>query len=276
MITIFYRRKQKLGQNILAGHFSQKNLENFMNSVTVIITTFNNSKKAELSLNSVLSQEAPVSQIIIVDDCSNKSHVLYLESMFKDTNILFLKTNINSGGPSQPRNLGLAYAKGEYVTFLDAGDLWLPNHVNNYKNFMNANYPIIFSDYYISNYRAKVIKKSPDHVGYNKNKLRCYLGMTTVFLKRVIAQNFDDVQTHEDYLLWLKLIKNMPAVNNRMGPSSIHYRDKNSRSSFIIRNIKGVYKVYKLAGYKYPVYRTALYVILTGIERILIKIKLGF
>lgn len=246
-----------------------------MSSVTVIITTFNNSEKAERSLTSVLSQETPVSQIIVVDDRSNETNISYLRNMIKDKDILLLVTKTNSGGPSIPRNLGLAHATSEYITFLDAGDEWLPNHVSNYKHFMKAEYPIIYSDYYISNYQKMVIKRSPTSLGYKKNRLKCYIGMTTVFLKRAIAQNFDYVQTHEDYLLWLRLIKNMPAVNNCMGPSSIHYRDKNSRSSFLIRNIKGIFRVYKLAGYKNTIYRTALYVILTGIDRTLTKIKLG-
>lgn len=246
-----------------------------MSSVTVTITTFNNSEKAERSLTSVLSQDTPVSQIIIVDDCSNASHLSYLRNLVKGKDVLFLRTQTNSGGPSIPRNLGLVHSKSEYVAFLDAGDEWLPNHVGNYKHFMEKGYPIIYSDYFVSNYHKMVIKKSPSQLGYKKNRMKCYLGMTTVFLKRAIMQNFNDVQTHEDYLLWLKLMQNFPAINNCMGPSSIHYRDKNSRSSFFIRNIKSIYTVYKMAGYEYLMYRTMLYVVLTGIDRTLIKIKLS-
>lgn len=62
-------------------------------------------------------------EIIIVDDCStDATYSVAKELQASYANILVLRTGHNSGGASEPRNLGIQAATGTFLVFLDADD----------------------------------------------------------------------------------------------------------------------------------------------------------
>lgn len=94
-------------------------------------------------LISTLPQRDDV-QVIVVDDCSNAYLEEYEILKKENTWIEWYSTGINGGG-GKARNIGLKYAKGEFVIFADADDFFLPNLndiLNSYKN--NNKYDLIF------------------------------------------------------------------------------------------------------------------------------------
>jgi hypothetical protein len=58
----------------------------------------------------------------VVDDGST-DETKYIVDRFKDKLSYYYQTN---SGESAARNLGINYAEGEYVAFLDADDIWMP------------------------------------------------------------------------------------------------------------------------------------------------------
>jgi glycosyltransferase involved in cell wall biosynthesis len=95
--------------------------------VSVIIATYNNSQYITEAINSVLNQTYTAYEIIIIDDGStdNTAEVLqpYLDQ-YQDQIKYYYQTN---QGVSKARNFGIEIATGEYVVFLDADDLFLPD-----------------------------------------------------------------------------------------------------------------------------------------------------
>lgn len=68
-------------------------------------------------------------ELIIVDDGSNDHTSEQIELLkAKNSKIEFYQKN--NGGPASARNLGLSKAKGKYVLFSDADDLWTEDFVN--------------------------------------------------------------------------------------------------------------------------------------------------
>ncbi|WP_340578962.1 glycosyltransferase family 2 protein, partial [Staphylococcus aureus] len=60
-----------------------------------------------------------------VDDCSSDNSLGIVESFAtKYDFIKLIQLDENTGSPSEPRNVGMKTATGEYITFLDADD-WL-------------------------------------------------------------------------------------------------------------------------------------------------------
>lgn len=108
--------------------------------VTVITPLFNAEKYISETIESVVKQSYKNWEMIIVDDCStDKSRDLVKTFQQKDSRIRLIESDDNFGGPARPRNIGLQQAKGEYVAFLDADDVWLPEKLAKQVSFMKAN-----------------------------------------------------------------------------------------------------------------------------------------
>ena len=85
--------------------------------VSVIIVTFNREKEVLSCLESVLKNDYPNKEIILVDNASSDQTVAKVKKQFPSVKIVISKTNRgNSGG----KNLGQPEAKGEFICFLDS------------------------------------------------------------------------------------------------------------------------------------------------------------
>ncbi len=95
------------------------------NLVSVIIPAYNAASFIKDAIESVLAQQYPSIEVIVVDDGSNDDTASIAES-FNPPVICHRQEN---GGPPVARNRGLAMAHGEYIAFLDADDLYEPARI---------------------------------------------------------------------------------------------------------------------------------------------------
>ena len=94
--------------------------------VSVVIPVFNDSKLLEATLKSVTGQTCKDLEIIVVDDGS-KENIMEVTASAKDDRIRFFRImHVNA---NVARNKGIIESTGDYIAFLDAGDIWLNNHV---------------------------------------------------------------------------------------------------------------------------------------------------
>lgn len=92
--------------------------------VSVIIPAYNAEKWITESIRSVAEQTWPNWECIVVDDGSADGTQAAAESMRGLCGDRLVVLNKPNGGVSSARNAGLAAARGEYVTFVDADD-WI-------------------------------------------------------------------------------------------------------------------------------------------------------
>ena len=90
---------------------------------SIIIPCHNNQRFVKLAIMSALAQTYPHSEIIVIDDGSTDDSLAMVKS-FGDR--VTWESGPNQGAPVA-RNRGLVIAKGEYVKFLDADDVLLPD-----------------------------------------------------------------------------------------------------------------------------------------------------
>ncbi len=93
---------------------------------SVVIPAFNAGRFIERTLRSVLLQTYRDFEVIVVDDGSTddtKGLAMSVAGADRRFRILSIPNN----GVANARNLGIREAKGEYVAFLDADDLWHPS-----------------------------------------------------------------------------------------------------------------------------------------------------
>lgn len=105
-------------------------------------------------------------QIIVVDDCSDENITELLEASSNSNRIERYSTPSPKGGGAA-RNIGLSYAKGKWITFIDADDFFTPKF-NAIVNSLTAHEDIdilycaansIDSEYYTSSDRANTLNK---------------------------------------------------------------------------------------------------------------------
>lgn len=101
--------------------------------VTVIIPTYNRATQIERAINSVLIQTYQKFELIVVDDNNpdtpaRKNLEKVMEKYKNDTRIIYLQHEKNKNGAAA-RNTGIKQAHGEYITFLDDDDFYLPTRL---------------------------------------------------------------------------------------------------------------------------------------------------
>ncbi len=107
-----------------------------MELVSVIIPTYKRVDYLKLTLDSVVNQTYKAIEIIVVDDGSPNDDAAQLCEGYGNVNYIKVE---NSGGPCQPRNIGMDKAKGTYLAFVDDDDIWLPNKIKEQINILENN-----------------------------------------------------------------------------------------------------------------------------------------
>lgn len=91
---------------------------------TVIIPLYNKEKYIENAIKSVLNQTFTDFEILIIDDFSSDKSAA-IASKFESEKVQLIYHEKNCG-LSATRNTGIKKANSNYITFLDADDLWKP------------------------------------------------------------------------------------------------------------------------------------------------------
>ncbi len=197
---------------------------------SVIIPLYNKAENIKNTLNSVIEQSFTDFEIIIIDDGSTDNSLKIVESITEPRLLVFSKPN---EGVSLARNFGVSKANGKFVAFLDADDLWKPNHLEvinslietySENNWFTTRYEIKHHDGLILPMKTHLI--NDDDVGfegvvdnYFKNSLVSSLAWTSaVCMNRAFFHNlggFDKKITFgagEDTDLWIRAALDSPLV----------------------------------------------------------------
>lgn len=110
-----------------------KMIKDCAESVSVIIPTYNTAKYIGQAIESVLEQTSPPFEIIVVDDGATDDTESVVKKFGAHIRYLYQENH----GPSHARNRGVEIASGDYVAFIDADDVWLPEHLSIHLNQFN-------------------------------------------------------------------------------------------------------------------------------------------
>lgn len=184
--------------------------------VSIITPVYNAARWLPQTLASVQAQSFTNWEHILVDDGSSDGSIALIEAAARsDSRIHLMRTPRNSG-PSLARNLAIQAARGRYIAFLDADDLWLPEKLARSVEWMERHgYTFIYHDY-------RHISHDGEHIGalirgpevLNLRTLhtrRGTGGCLSVVIDRAQVPDFHFPANyrllHEDFCAWMSLIR---------------------------------------------------------------------
>lgn len=100
-----------------------------MIDISIIMPVYNSEKYLEQTINSVLSQDYPSFELILVDDGSTDNSPAICDK-FAKSNSRVVVIHKDNGGICNARNTGLKRATGKYIGFCDNDDLYMENLIS--------------------------------------------------------------------------------------------------------------------------------------------------
>lgn len=92
--------------------------------VSIVVPVYNCEKFIRQTINTVKKQTYNNWELLLVNDCStDRSKEIIIKELKDDDRIKLLELEKNSGA-AIARNKGIENARGKYIAFLDADDLW--------------------------------------------------------------------------------------------------------------------------------------------------------
>lgn len=108
--------------------------------ISVIVPVYNAEKTLRRCIDSLLNQDFPDAEIILINDGStDASDEICRIYQTSDARIVYLKKE--NGGVSTARNAGLDLARGQYVTFVDSDDYVEPDYFQTISQLIEQSSP---------------------------------------------------------------------------------------------------------------------------------------
>jgi len=113
-------------QNAPAAKNQQDHPSDALPMISVVIPCYNAERWLGATLRSVLAQDWPRLEIIVVDDGSSDRSAELVRTQFPSVTLVQQKNS----GVAAARNNGIANTKGDWIAFVDADDIWLPGKLH--------------------------------------------------------------------------------------------------------------------------------------------------
>lgn len=222
--------------------------------ISVVIPVYNGEKTIQKTIESVLNQTFTNFEIIVLNDGSQDA-TLEIVSKIQDSRIKVF--SYPNAGPNPTRNRGTYHACGEYISFIDADDLWTPDKLESQFKALQENPQAVvaysWTDYIDESgkflHQGSYMSVSGDV--YAKLLLIDFIasGSNPLIRRQALTEvgGFDETLTHgEDWDMWLRLAKHYQFVAVP-SPQVLYRKSANSRSCNISKMEAGGLQVIERA-----------------------------
>ncbi len=227
--------------------------------VSVIVPCFNVSPYIAETIKSIITQSFNDYEIIVVNDGSPDTAELEIALAPYREQITYLKQE--NRGVSAARNLGIRESRGEFLTFLDGDDVWLPDFLGHQLEFIRSGngYDLVYSDAYHFGNNCQgltYMQTCPSEGEVNFESLvagECNVICSGVLVRKEVVLEvglFDEeLRTAEDFDLWVRLSKRKGARLNYQRKVLLGYRHRDgSLASDTERQVESAVLVYEKTG----------------------------
>jgi teichuronic acid biosynthesis glycosyltransferase TuaG len=218
--------------------------------VSIVTPAFNAGATLRGCIASVAEQTQADWEHLVVDDGSaDATPALMAEAAGRDGRLRAFSTGGNRGA-AYARNLALAAARGRFLAFLDADDLWLPGKLEAQLRFMReSGAGLSYGSYFVAagEDAPRRFFQPPAAVTYAELLRGCPIGCSTVMIDRdkTGAVAMPDLRRGQDWALWLALARRGVAMAAFPGVHTIYSERPGSLSSNKLRKLADVLRIYR-------------------------------
>ena len=222
--------------------------------VSIIMPAYNAEGFISESIQSVQQQTHENWELLVIDDAST-DRTLELIGQFqsKDHRIRLHPLPTNQGA-GFARNIGIKASKGDYISFLDADDLWKPRKLQQQLQFMEKEgAQVCYSSYDLMSEEGATLNKTVEalqKLPFKKLLRANYVGnLTGIYSARELGKIYCPlIRKRQDWGLWLLAVRKAGGAKGMKEPLAVYRVRQNS----ISRN------KWEMLGYNYKVYREVL------------------
>jgi glycosyltransferase involved in cell wall biosynthesis len=185
---------EKIKEFVSKPLFDEKiilNKDSSLPKISIVTPSYNQAEFLERTILSMLNQNYPNLEYIIIDGKSTDDSTKVIKKYEK---FLTFWVSEEDEGQSHAINKGLSRAKGEIVAYLNSDDIYLPGALEKVADFFknNPKIDIVYGDYYIINEYDEIIKKKKE-INFDYT-MGCFIGFGLIigqpatFIKRRVIE----------------------------------------------------------------------------------------
>lgn len=208
--------------------------------VSVVIPAYRAAAYIAEAIDSVLAQAADETEVIVVNDGSPDTDALERVLQRYGQRITYLKQQ--NGGVSSARNAAIRVAQREWLAFLDADDVWLPNYLKVQLEYLNEHrVDMVFPNAILCGESVDAGRLTMDlnpcegEITFQK----ALAGDCTIFYCSVVRREvvlraglFDTgLRGSEDFHLWLRILRMGGRIGYHRTPLVRHRKHDGSLTS---------------------------------------------
>lgn len=219
--------------------------------VSIIVPVYNAEEFINDTIKTVQDQTYKNWELIMIDDCSTDRSTEQILK-YKSDKIKLIKLKKNSGA-AICRNTGIKEAKGRYIAFLDADDLWKKEKLEVQLKFMkDKKCAFSFTGYEFADKdgvgNGKIVKV-PEKINYKQALKNTTIWTSTVMFNMNKLKKEDiympDVKRGQDTATWWKVLKTGVEAYGLNKNLSIYRRSTGTLSSNKFKALKRTWDLYR-------------------------------
>lgn len=187
--------------------------------VSVVVATYRRDESLRAALTSLMEQTYTDVEIVLVDDNADEAWNEKVQTILNDFPAVVYIQNKSNCGSAETRNIGIRAAGGEYVTFLDDDDVYLPCKIEKQVTLMQtaqADYSITDLLLYnekgqLEDRRVRSYIQETDTASLLKYHLLYHItGTDTLMFRKEYLDGiggFDPIDVGDEYYLMYKAIQ---------------------------------------------------------------------
>lgn len=220
--------------------------------VSVIVPCYNASRFVRYAVESILNQTEDDFELLLIDDSSSDNTAQILSELREIDQRIEVYYNKINRGVSYCRNLGIEQAKGEWIAFLDADDVWYSKKLElQLELATKTSSPFVYTSYSHLDENGKEYEFTysiPEQTTFKRLSKWSHISTSGVLLRKsfLSSDRFERNDLREDYYLWLRLLKRTPMAVGINEPLHAVRHVKNSRSANKKHMFIQTYKVHRL------------------------------
>lgn len=220
--------------------------------ISIIIPVYNAERFLKDTIKTVEEQTYTNWELIFVNDCSKDKSAKIIEEKIKENDKIKLINLEQNSGAAIARNTGIDAARGQYITFLDADDLWNKEKLEKQIKFMKENNcAFSFTGYEFADENGigngKVVNV-PKTINYKQALKNTTISTITVMFDINILEKelikMPNVKS-EDTATWWKILKSGYIAYGLNESLSYYRRTEGTLSSNKIEAIKRIWYLYR-------------------------------